>query len=266
MKCGLYILVYFSLLSPIRPFAQSIDGTLIIMATCTDGIIICSDSRGSIKKNFEQLAYIDNRDKSVVVGRNVFAAWGRTFISNEPLIDMLKARRAPLSNLDPAEDLNQIAHFLYKMAGKQKFKTIRQQTHPMISGFIGEVPHFCWFGQNWDSLHCNNTFLTNHAISDSLQILMNSSTMAEVADLALEIFSSMESPAIGGPTKIVFIDSKTKTPRCVRNCNLGQMGTISQTYQNILDGNLEFKMLPPNDTTALFEFLHLQISKIKNGD
>lgn len=244
---------------------QSVEGTLIVMAVCTDGIIVGTDSRGSIRQNYIDQAYIDDRNKSVIIGRNVVSAWGRTFVSNESLMKLVS--RVPNINISetPLEDLKRIGKYIFQTTSESEFKTIRKETHPMISGYVGNEAHLCWYGENWDSLYCKNTFLSNHEISETIQNEITSSSMLEATFILENLFNEMESTIIGGPLKIVLIDEETKTPRCIRNCDDLPNAPISETYQQILDGKLKFTLIPPTDTLSFFNYLQDQINRLKNS-
>ena len=82
-----------------------IKGSFVIAAICKDGIIVASDSRGTLKdKRGRRIAYYDNNQKIFPMGNSLIADTGYTSL-NDPKISFLSSLMSgfasnPLSRAD----------------------------------------------------------------------------------------------------------------------------------------------------------------------
>lgn len=98
--------------TPIR-----IKGSFVIAAICKDGIIVASDSRGTLKdKNGRRIAYYDNNQKIFPMGNKVVADTGYASL-NDPKISFLSALMSRFaSNPLSRAEVDQLANAYFKYA------------------------------------------------------------------------------------------------------------------------------------------------------
>ena len=134
--------------APIR-----IKGSFVIAAICKDGIMVASDSRGTLKdKQGRRIAYYDTNQKIFPMGNSLIADTGYASL-NDPKVSFLSALMSrfaghPLSHVD----VDQLPSSYFKYAGlvlpaaaaeSAKIQTLvfagYQKGRPMLCIYLGET-------------------------------------------------------------------------------------------------------------------------------
>src|SRR5579872_296046 len=198
--------------APIR-----VEGSFVIAAICKDGIIVASDSRGTLKdKQGRRIAYYDVNQKIFPVGRELIADTGYASL-NDPKLSFLSAlmsrfARDPLSRVDvdrlPASYFNYIQTEL-PPAGAT---SARLQTL-VFAGYSKGSPELCIYDGELDrSTKCRYSGYVSSP-HQGIRGLENVSSLsfqqaADVMRNTIEDYAAAVQPgSVGGPVIIRTITS-----------------------------------------------------------
>jgi len=203
-----------------RPAPIRIKGSYVIAAICKDGIIVASDSRGTLKDTHgRRIAYYDVNQKIFPLGDKLIADTGYASL-DDPKTSFLAAlmsefAKDPLSHVDVEQLPN--AYFKYANtvlppagAGSARIQTL------IFAGFSNNKPVMCiYYGEGGRGTSCRYSgYLSspNQGIPGLAQV--GSLTFREAASVMQQTIrnyaAAVQPGSVGGPVVIRII--KTASP------------------------------------------------------
>ena len=198
--------------APIR-----VKGSFVIAAICRDGIIVASDSRGTLKdRQGKRLAYYDINQKIFPIGNKLIADTGYASL-NDPKISFLSALMSrfadsPLSQVDVGQLPDSYFKFAAATLPPAGAESAKVQTL-VFAGFQKSKAALCIYqGETNQSVHCSSSGYVSsprqHILGLERLQLMSFREAARIMQKTIDDYAAAVQPGfVGGP--VVF---RTITP------------------------------------------------------
>lgn len=204
-----------------RPAPMRIKGSFVIAAVCKDGIIVASDSRGTLKNGQGQrIAYYDVNQKIFPIGNSVIADTGYASL-NDPKISFLSAlmtdfASSPRSHSRPEHLPNSYFKYVDAALPADGADSAKVQTL-MFAGYDRSKPIVCIYkGESSRKVACRSS---GYFASPSIKIVglkgvgsLSFDQAARVMRQAINSYAASISPGpVGGPVVVrVITPSRSK--------------------------------------------------------
>lgn len=246
--------------TPIR-----IKGSFVISAICKDGIIVASDSRGTLKdKNGRRIAYYDNNQKIFPMGNKVIADTGYASL-HDPKISFLSALMSGFaSNPLSRAAVDQLANAYFKYAGEvlpgAGAESAKVQTL-VFAGYENGRPTLCIYqGEANRATTCRSEGYLSSPRQPIVGLEKVSSLSfgeaAKVMEKTIEDYASAVQPGpVGGPV-VVRIITRSHSQWFSNHPDWPTWASFTDLASDYRAGQISFRLMPgveKRDLDALIE-------------
>ena len=256
-------------------------GSFVIIIIARDGIIVASDSRGTLYHSTggrkTPLAYFDGIQKIFPVDGNAIAGTGEGMIGSEFYSEIVNRFRASSSALPVNELLPAFfGYCLWQFPAARKAIRLQQL---FAVGYLGETPTICFFnaGQPGGDFGClyNSgliqsapTLISDYSIEELA--LLPSEKLAQLTTKAIKAYASQNDnwKTIGGDISVLLVSKSgsrwiQNEPAPPRWSRLGELVEVYERNRAI------FELIPPT-TSQQLDYLLLgkdaEIAKVEPAD
>lgn len=242
-------------------YSQSIGGSVVFGAICKDGIVVCSESRASIKDRDDNIvAFFDEMKKIFIKGDFILAFTGNVIVDDFSVAKYVDSFD-PSAATSPTILLKEFHNYIVDDIGLERYNKLFKSIKIVAAGFDKNAPQIC--ALVGDEITCANEeriILGIEGKSGFPAVYFSQLTIKEALkpiDKKLKEFSkSSTKHDIGGPTA-AYILKKGKTPKCLKNC-LGTTWRNSKEMKIFFKSNLKkIKPVPPNTIEQVIALLSI---------
>ena len=237
-----------------------IKGSFVIAAICRDGIMIASDSRGTLKNDHGQrIAYYDVNQKIFPIGNSVIADTGYASI-DDPRVSFLAALMADFA--DDARSRTAVeklpsSYFQYvnTMLPRDGADSAKVQTL-FFAGYEGRRPVLCIYkGETSRNTACSSSgYLASPNVQVSGLEKVSSLSFEEAAGVmrrAINDYAAAISPgAVGGPV-VLRIITQSRSDWWGSHPEWPSWTSFSDLARDYKASRVKFHLLPGADKRAL---------------
>ena len=193
-----------------QPFR--VEGSFVIAAICKDGIIVASDSRGTLKdRQGRRIAYYDVNQKIFPLGDKLIADTGYASL-NDAKVSFLSAlmsrfSHSPLSRVDVDQLPNSYFKYASIVLAPEGAASARLQTL-VFAGYENTRPTICMYdGESRRGIKCRNSGYLSSPHQQILELenvsLLSFQDAARVMKQTIDDYAAAVQPgSVGGPVVI----------------------------------------------------------------